>query len=68
MTNHIHMIISSNGSNRQEEIIRDFKKHTSTKCVDLIKSNIEESRKNWMLWMFQSAGKKNSNNKSFQFW
>ncbi len=26
MTNHIHMIISSEGKNKQEDILRDFKK------------------------------------------
>ena len=68
MTNHIHMIISSDGKNKQEDIIRDFKKHTSKKCLELININAGESRRNWMLWIFQSAGKKNSNNKKYQFW
>lgn len=67
MTNHIHMIISSDGKNKQEDIIRDFKKCTSKKCLELIESN-NESRKNWMMWIFQSAGKKNSNNTNYQFW
>mgnify|MGYP003662461042 FL=1 len=30
--------------------------------------NHTESRRNWMLWLFESAGKKNSNNKKYQFW
>ena len=68
MTNHVHMIISSTGISKQEDIIRDFKKYTSKKCLELIRENNSESRKNWMLWMFNSAGKKNSNNKAYQFW
>ena len=68
MTNHMHMILSSDGRNKQEDIIRDFKKHTSKKCLEMIKSSSTESRRNWMLWMFQSAGKKNNNNKNYQFW
>lgn len=67
ITNHIHMIISSDGSNKQEGISRDFKKHTSKKCLGLIDNNRSESIRNWMLWIFQSAGKKNSNNKNYQF-
>ncbi len=34
----------------------------------MIRENPEESRKNWMLWLFKEAGKKNSNNKNYQFW
>jgi len=68
MTNHVHLLISSDGRNRQEEIIRDFKKFTSKKCLELIESNSNESRKNWMLWIFKSAGTKNINNTKHQFW
>ena len=62
------MIISSDGKNKQEDIIRDFKKYTAKKCLELIEHNNSESRRNWMLWIFQAAGKKNSNNKNYQFW
>ena len=68
MTNHVHMILSSDGSNKQEDIIRDFKKFTSKRCLELIESNSNESRRNWMLWIFKSAGSKNSNNTTYQFW
>jgi ABC-type transporter lipoprotein component MlaA len=33
-----------------------------------IKENMQESRREWMLWMMERAGKKNSNNTNFQFW
>ncbi|MHB1178816.1 MAG: hypothetical protein ACYCZO_10855 [Daejeonella sp.] len=33
-----------------------------------IDSNEQESRRNWMIWMFKRAGAKNSNNKIYQFW
>ena len=68
MTNHVHMILSSNGSNKQEDIIRDFKKFTSKRYLELIESNSNKSRRNWMLWIFKSAGGKNSNNTTYQFW
>jgi len=48
--------------------MRDFKSHTSRELKKAIKNNIQESRKEWLLWMMERAGKKNSNNKSFQFW
>ncbi len=68
MTNHLHLIISSDGTNKQEDILRDFKKFTSKRCIELIESNPHESRRNWMLWIFKSAGDKNSNNATYQFW
>ncbi len=33
-----------------------------------MEENPQESRKEWMLWMFEGAGKKNSNNSKYQFW
>ncbi|MFL5730141.1 MAG: transposase, partial [Cytophagaceae bacterium] len=38
------------------------------KVVQAISENPHESRKEWMLWMFERAGKRNSNNTNFQFW
>ncbi len=40
-------------------------------CLKLkkaIRENSKESRRDWMLWMMQRAGKWNGNNKDFQFW
>lgn len=68
MTNHVHLIISSQDGFKQEDILRDLKKHTSKKLIKMIKDNPQESRKNWMLWIFSEAGKRNTNNKAFQFW
>ena len=49
-------------------IIRDMKSHTSTQLRAAIGEHAQESRKEWMLWMMGRAGKKNPNNKDFQFW
>lgn len=48
--------------------MRDLKKHTSKTIIKAIEENPQESRKGWMLWMFQRAGQRNSNNKQYQFW
>jgi DNA modification methylase len=45
-----------------------LKKHTSTEIIKEIEENPQESRKAWMLWMFERAGKKNANNTKYQFW
>ncbi len=67
MTNHVHMIIGTN-KNKMENIVRDLKRHTSKKILDAIETNQQESRKDWMLWMFERAGKRNPNNQKYQFW
>jgi REP element-mobilizing transposase RayT len=67
MTSHVHLIIGTQGE-KLENIMRDMKSHTSRTIKKAIKDNIQESRREWMLWMMERAGKKNSNNKSFQFW
>ena len=67
MTNHVHLIISSQ-TNKIEDIVRDLKKYTSKKIITAIQENPTESRKEWMLNIFGFAGKSNNNNKDFQFW
>jgi len=67
MSKHIHMVESSNEV-PIEDIFRDMKKHTSKSILQAIEENPQESRKEWMLWMFERAGKKNSNNSKYQFW
>ena len=67
MTNHVHLIISSN-SNKLQDIVRDIKKYTSKQIIKSIQENNSESRKEWMLNLFSYAGKNNNNNKEYQFW
>jgi len=67
MTNHVHLIISSN-TNKIEDIVRDLKKYTSKKIIAAIQENPTESRKEWILSLFSFAGKNNNNNKEYQFW
>lgn len=67
MPSHIHMIIGIK-KDKLEDIVRDMKKHSSMILKATIKNNIYESRKEWMIWLMERAGRKNSNNKDFQFW
>ena len=67
MTNHIHMILGTKGTNKLENIIRDLKSFTSRHIRKLLENNPRESRK-WILNMMYDAGTKKSNNKDFQFW
>ncbi len=67
MPSHVHMIIGSN-KNKLEDIVRDTKSYTSTALKNAIKEHPHESRKEWMLWLMERAGKKNGNNNDWQFW
>ena len=67
MTSHVHMIIGTQGD-KLENIMRDMKKHTSVALKEAIKQHPGESRREWMLWMMERAGKKNSQNANFQLW
>lgn len=67
MSSHVHLIIGTNGS-KMEDILRDLKRHTSKAILKAIAEHPQESRKEWMLWMFERAGSKNPNNEKYQFW
>ncbi len=67
MPSHMHMIIGTNDNNMQD-IMRDFKSYTSHTLKEIISKHETESRKEWMLWMMERAGKQNINNNKWQFW
>lgn len=56
MTNHIHMIISSEGA-KLSDIIRDLKKFTASQIFRAIESNSKESRKRWLQWLLKKDNK-----------
>jgi putative transposase len=67
MPSHVHLIFRS-AIGDPSELMRDLKGFTSRKIMKTIQDNPEESRREWMLWMFERAGGKNSNVKKKQFW
>jgi REP element-mobilizing transposase RayT len=67
MSNHVHMAISGKDNNLSD-ILRDFKKYTSKELIKTIGNNVGESRKEWMLKIFEEAGTENIRNKNYQFW
>jgi putative transposase len=68
MSNHLHLIISARRGSVISHILRDLKKFTSKQIYNKILENPFESRKAWLIYMFNRAGKRNSNNANFQFW
>jgi len=67
MTSHVHLIIGTTGE-PMEFILGVLKKFTSKRLREAITQNPQESRREWMLWMMERAGKFNPNNNDFQFW
>ena len=70
MSNHVHIVASTVSEKPNlSDILRDLKKFTANKIIEAIQDNQEfESRKNWILWLFKSAGERNPNNTNYQFW
>lgn len=68
MTSHIHLIVSAEEGHELSSIIRDLKSFTSRELRKCVQSNPKESRKQWLLWMFERVGKKNRRNLDFQLW
>jgi REP element-mobilizing transposase RayT len=66
MSNHIHLLARSK-ENNLSDTIRDFKKFTSKAFIELITTS-GDSRKEWMLRLFQHAAKRQNKEKNFQVW
>jgi len=67
MPNHVHLIFSSE-INEPSKLLQSFKSNTAKELIGLIKENNQESRKDWMLWMFKRAVKKYNKVSNHQFW
>lgn len=67
MPSHVHLIFRAKNNN-PTDVIRNFKTFTSKAIQKAIIENPQESRREWVLWMFERAGSKNSNVKVRQFW
>jgi len=68
MPNHFHMICSFLKSHDPGLVIKNIKSFTAIRLIDAIINNPHESRKEWMLDLFEKNGKANKSNHRFQFW
>lgn len=66
MTNHIHLIVSAENA-ELNEIIRDFKKHTSKEIAKALNSP-KESRRKWMFKKFEYEAKRTGRAKNYKLW
>jgi putative transposase len=67
MSNHLHIIASTEGDFHLRDVVRDFKKFTSKKIVGEILEGTE-SRSRWMLANFYYAGKYLNRIKNYKLW
>ncbi len=67
MTNHIHLVAEAKIGFKLSEIIRDFKKFTARSILSAIEDE-PESRKDWMLYRFEYAGKFMKRIEKYHFW
>lgn len=68
MTNHVHLICSAKDGGNLGQVLRNFKSFTAMKLIDAVINNKQESRKAWILDLFEKHGKKNTSNQRFQCW
>jgi len=67
MTNHLHLIAEAKEGYKLSHIIRDFKKFTARSLLKAIESE-PESRRDWMLYRFEFAGKYLKTVEKYHFW
>jgi REP element-mobilizing transposase RayT len=67
ISNHLHVIVGSNGQERVSDIWLDFKKYTSKKIIETFKAEITESRSEWVLNRFEYSGKNDKKIKNYRF-
>ncbi|MDR3340312.1 MAG: transposase [Candidatus Symbiothrix sp.] len=66
MSNHIHLLIRSD-KERLSDTIRELKSFTAKKILESI--NVEsESRREWMLNLFEFSAKQHKRNEKYQIW
>jgi putative transposase len=67
MPSHVHLIFRATEGN-PDMVLGRYKEFTSKQLVKEIEANAQESRRAWLLWMFERAASKSSKVKSRQVW
>lgn len=69
MSNHIHLVVQvpENSHWNLSEVIRDFKKFTANTILKMVETE-PESRREWLMHMFEYFARFNRNNRYLQFW
>jgi putative transposase len=68
MPNHFHLICSFINGHEPGLVLKNMKSFTAIKLIDAIINNAKESRREWMLDLFEKSGQKQKKNYRYQFW
>lgn len=68
MTNHYHLICSCKDGYDLGRVLRNSKSFTALKLIDAIINNRQESRREWLLPLFEKHGASQKTNQRYQFW
>ena len=66
MPNHVHLLAGVKEGSSLSDVLRDLKKFTAYAIIKAIEEHPQESRRDWMLWIFRKHGERNSNNTRYQ--
>ncbi|HOZ90815.1 MAG: transposase [Bacteroidota bacterium] len=58
MPSHIHLIAKTEDDVSLSNVLRNFKSYTSKQIIKMIEESHTESRREWLLYMFEFYGKK----------
>ncbi len=68
-SNHIHLVVKRENANLNlTELLGRFKSSTAKKIIKELEADSNESRKEWLLYLFQFFGKKNEQYSKYHFW
>ena len=68
MPNHFHLICSFINNANPGMVLKNIKSFTAMKIINAIINNPQESRREWMLDLFEKNGQRMKSNFRFQFW
>ena len=68
MPSHLHLIAATETENVLSRIIGDFKSFTSKKIISHIKTSSQESRRDWLLYLFRYFAKNKRQYSSNHLW
>ena len=66
MSNHIHLLIRSENG-KLSDTIKEFKRFTAKKILEAVNTETE-SRREWMLNLFEFSAKQHKRNEKYQVW
>jgi REP element-mobilizing transposase RayT len=68
MSNHFHMVAAREPDEDLTELLGRFKSFTAKKILNEIKENNQESRREWLLKLFEYFARENKQYDKYHFW